>query len=126
MKYKGQIGLEVMIGGIIFLLFFLAVSTYLFSENNEITNNLIEIEKEKKCKEFSQVLFEVKNNSLTWEGTIDHNIYINDSTLLLNYNPPTPFNGVFCNTISTNLTSALTKGDVNVSYSIDGGYNFEQ
>lgn len=123
---KGQVGVETIIGAVIFMLFFLGITSYLFAQDIEIEDKILEMEKEKQCKELSQILFAVKNNSLTWSGELDNNFYINDNSILVNYSPPTPFSGVYCDTLSTGTINPLYEGDVNISYTLNGGFSFAQ
>ena len=122
MHYSGQVSMEVIIGVFIFLVFFIAVASFSFSQTNTLENQRISLEEEKDCLGLSQILTMTKTKNITWQGELDNNFYIKDATLLVNY-LGVAFSGTFCKTINTQTEISLPKGTWRISY--QNGYTFE-
>jgi hypothetical protein len=126
MNRKGQITFEVMAGAGVFLLFFLGVAAYASSETTILNQESDSITQKGDCFYLSQAFFDAQNNKVKWIGHADYNYYIYHDTIYVNYSPGTPFEGVYCETIDTNLTTTISIGDVNISYQVGSGYLINQ
>jgi len=114
--------MEVIIGIFIFLIFFIAVASFSFSQNNILENQRLSFEEEKECLGVSQILTMIKTKNITWSGELDNNFYLKDDTLLVNYSGGA-FSGTYCKTINTKTEILIPKGNWKISYQTD--YIFE-
>jgi hypothetical protein len=126
MNKKAQVAMETMLGFGIFLLLFIGVSSVVFNENSFQNTKTLEISKQEYCTKLSQAFFETKNSGVLWTGYADWNTYINKNEIFVNYSPNTPFEGVYCSTTDTNLSTMIIQGDINIEYSKSRGYLITQ
>ncbi|MEI7961193.1 MAG: hypothetical protein WCI04_02555 [archaeon] len=126
MNNYGQVTMEVMVGFGLFIIAFLAISSFVFLETNYQNNESDALGEKNVCFYLSQAFFETKNSKITWNGSIDYNTFVSHDTIYINYDPLIPFNGTYCETIDTNLQTTLKKGDANISYTYLGGYLIAQ
>ena len=126
MNKLGQISFEALVGISIFLVFFMGIAALYASQNTYYQNEAQMLSEKNSCYILSQALFEAKNSETKWAGNFDKNFYLNGNTIYVNYVVGQPFSGTYCNTIDTNTTKTITKGDVNVSYGIGSGFVITQ
>ncbi len=126
MNTRGQISMETMAGFGLFLLLFVGVSAMILNENNYIDSKSQEITKKDACSQIAQAFYEAKNSSIKWIGYADWNYYVSTNTIYVDYSPSTPFQGVYCETLNTNLATMIVKGDVNISYDYSTGFSIKQ
>jgi len=126
MNSNGQATMEVMSGFAIFLILFIAISGLVFLERNNLDLQSQALTKTSACMLVAQGFYEAKNSEVTWSGHIDYDYYVSENTVYVDYSTGTPFNGIYCETLDTNLTSQILRGDLNISYDKKLGFTIRQ
>jgi hypothetical protein len=122
MNKRGQITAETLMGFGLFIILFIGLSAYIFSQTDFLTNQSNDLSKKNACLSLSQVFYETKNSKVKWMGNFDYNFFVSHDTIYVNYINGVPFEGVYCQTFDTNLQTNILAGDLNIIYSIGSGY----
>jgi hypothetical protein len=115
-----------MSGFALFLILFIAASGLVFVERTNLDTQSQALTKMGACMMVAQGFYEAKNSKIIWSGSVDWNYYVSGNTVYVDYSADTPFNGIYCETLDTNLTTIILRGDVNIAYDKKSGFSIRQ